>query len=243
MPVKYNKIEHDKISLGKPVKDGETRKCRVYYDDVPFVIQTPKKIKIDEEDKLLFSLNKKGVFYSCLDDVKNKIVDILAKGDFFKKSFTTDYILKSLTPFIFVNDNGDGEIPVKLTNTKWVNYFMETTEPCYNKSGSCLLHLKAIVFFKNSVSFETELMSIKLDPESNYGDKYNDYMLEEQEGHEEVKDDLSYDNIDNADNVSVSSRGEFSNEIPTIIVDDVNDYIPASDEPGNLTETEDFFCD
>jgi hypothetical protein len=196
MPVKYNKIDLDKITLSKPIKDGETRKCNIYYDDTPFIIQTPKRIKIEEE-KLLFSLNKKGVFYSSLDDVKNKIVDILDNGGFFKKSFTKDYISRSFTSMIFVNEDGEGEIPIKLFNSKWVNHFNESIEPCYNKTGTCLLLLKSIVFFKNTISIKIELISTKLDPDN--VDNYNNYLLE---------DHITEDDI-------------VSPEPPTIVLDNV----------------------
>jgi hypothetical protein len=240
MPVKYNKIDYDKISLHKPVKDGHYRKCVVEYDNEPFVIQTCKKMKV-HEDKLCFCLNKKGAFYAFLDDIKTKIVELLVDSSFFSKPFTKEQIVKAITPLITVNEEGDGEIPIKDTSsTKWVNYFKENTESSFGAYGSCLIFVKQIVFYKNIISFDIDLISVRLDPVSSNTDTF---LLEDELPHENPQElqEEQQELLEDLKN-PVEDEHQITDDDPDEIIEDpiIVEEPPTEDTDNGV---EDFFCD
>lgn len=240
MPVLYNKIDYSKLTIDKPVKHQDNiRKCKISYDDIPFIVQTCKKIKVSPET-LTFSLNKKGHFYSCIDDIKNNVIDILSKGDYFKKSFTRESIQKAFSPVVYVNDQGDGEIPVDTCDTKWIDIFSQEIVKSYETNSSCLLYFKNVVFLKNTVALELKLISVKLDSTiTTTQQSFNGYLLEDPEPETQDNTDIIKDTFDEHDEHdehdttdTADTRG--STGEPCIVEETV---------AGDLTDTEDFFCD
>ena len=169
---KYKDINLQNIVLCKPEKinDVYTSKISYKHENTTYdlSIQTPNDITYDGSN-LCFSLVKKGNFFTFIEEVKDRIIEILYNNseNFFKgKKFSHDYIYQSVKNSIYIHDNGKAvveDVTIQ-ENCNIYDYFNDSLldKPSLPYNGAFILKFSHIEFVKKSIKIYMEICAVKL---------------------------------------------------------------------------------
>lgn len=171
MLVHYKKIVPDHINLLPPVKDKKGYKSVIVYtqDSEDLVIQTPNvSIVADYKTNkmnLSFSMLKKGEFLTFLEELQEKIVNIIFKKSetFFNgKEFSENKIRNSLKPIYTLSNEGVVNVDnILFLNDVKVDDIITTTEDINGGSFIAILKLDCVSFIKAEIITSIRLIRLK----------------------------------------------------------------------------------
>lgn len=218
-PIPYKKLNVDNIILNKPEKINGVYKSNVYYksgDDntLLLLIQTPD-VEINE-NSITFTMVKKGLFLNLIEDISEKIIQIINKNskDFFKgKVFSEDKIRKSFKNLFNINDEGQAVINNVLIskNLEACDIFNDKCDlPTFPFQAKCILKIDCVNFIKKDIVPKLSVSNVKISTEKK---KIEDCILDYQEDSLDEKEeykDIIPEQIDFEEQVSETSS-YFSN--------------------------------
>ncbi|MFM2395151.1 MAG: hypothetical protein RLZZ546_3134 [Bacteroidota bacterium] len=191
---KYKDIKFEEIALSKPIKDGGNyiSSFSLHKEEgiSDLIIQTPTDL-IYKDNILCFSLTKKGNFYTFMEELKDRAVDILYKNSekFFKgKKFSQDYIYRSVETPVDINDEGISIIKNVTLSDKAIVYdyfkdIVKTHSSPYN--GVFILKISHLSFIKKTIKINIEILAIKLSLQKNVEIDPSNFLEDNEETTEE----------------------------------------------------------
>lgn len=186
-PISYKKLKVDNIILNKPEKINGVYKSNVYYkndDDntLLLLIQTPD-VEV-KENSVSFTMVKKGLFLTLLEDINEKIINIIkenSKKFFNDKVFSEDKIRKSLKSLFFLNEQGEVVINNVCIdkNVEACDSFNEKCKlPEFPFQAKCILKVEAIKFVKKDIIPQLRVSNVKISIQKK---KIEECILDDQE--------------------------------------------------------------
>lgn len=172
--LKYKTVDVSHVSLEKPFKINGVYTSKVLYQNDDLFIQSPV-IELVSEKQIQFSLVKKGQFFTCFEELYNKIVDILYTNSdiFFKKSFSEARIQESIPKIVNINGNmvtfGNGIVSYE-NDIKVYNSFKDSilfSESLFPVNAVIIMKFDSLIFKGKSVIPIIKITHVKIDYSSN----------------------------------------------------------------------------
>lgn len=242
---KYKNINVKDLGLKKPTKNTSTG---VYFSEISmnstsnsekateeFLVQTPKN-SVYNENKLTFVISKNEEFFTFIESIKTRIVEILYNNSekFFKgKKFTEDYIYRSIeSPLDLCNENLKAFINIDtvVPNMVFYDHFKDKldTPPELPWDGTFLLKFENISFIKRKIKINISINSMRMSPPKIVNDKC--YLLDE-ETLQEVENSQEA-----AETLQETEEAENSQEVETEEVEVETSQETEKDEIENTKE-------
>ena len=215
--INYKEVDLSKLVLSKPER-LESEKViytsNLYFDKVlPCIIQTPNLIYNKKEKKLAFDLNRNPEFYSLIEQLKDRITEILYNNSekFFKgKKFSYNWIYKATSNIIEIDCEGKANIP-NIDRSDTIKIFDHFKEPVEKDDfeeyeGIFILNIKNIEFSGKSIQIKIDIDAVKLKFKREI---ITDVcLLEDSDSEKDINEEIP-DDISESDTESLLSEQDF----------------------------------
>lgn len=163
----YKNFDVKNLEISKPIRQSNGKyTSSITYNGNKCSIQSPE-IHLDNEN-LSFSMVNKGIFFTILEDINNKVVDTLYQksADFFGgRKFSEERIVNSLNKTIEVEDTGR-VVFKNISFSKNMNVYdrfkTKISLPSEPFQGSCIICIDHLEFSGKNIIIRSIVKSVRV---------------------------------------------------------------------------------